>query len=179
MSSKILIPGIQFRGWTNRMIAKRQARASTEDWCVRSSRITGEKICNKQPARKSEINYWWENLKYTTGVKICNKQPAKKHIIIHRMTTVLWLLLTHWVSCTVRRALSGVPCIKGNMNEEIYDLIWWFIYVNANIFTGSCQPLPFAETEHLEHRCHTRHGHNKEIMSNCKGLNLYLQIESI
>ena len=30
-------------------MANRQATASTDDWCVSNSLITGEKICNKQP----------------------------------------------------------------------------------------------------------------------------------
>ena len=57
--SKIWTPGIQFGSWTKRSMAKRQAAASTSDWCVKSSPITGENTHNKwkKPSDESDFSF--------------------------------------------------------------------------------------------------------------------------
>ena len=57
--SRMSIPGTQFVGCEKRRMAKRQAAASSQDWCVNINRIAGENTY-KQSGRKYLHDTEWE-----------------------------------------------------------------------------------------------------------------------
>ena len=59
------------------------------------------------------------------------------------MTVTLYSNQMNWIS---------LRCCAGKISEENHTRLhdWYFIYMDVNIHIGSCQFLPFTDTENLE-----------------------------